>query len=437
MIDFIRISVSTDIINPDHWKDIEFVTPVYLDTGEPLNYSTAKYKNLNIIRLAGEVIFKGSLHKLYNDGKHNYNKFTYRRLVDTLISLCEKFGIDPFEGRINNIEFGVNLPVHSTPTELIIKRLINYKGYSPARNRQRRDKECLLAFEFTNYYLKLYDKSLQYGRSKNILRYEIGTKRMHFLEKTGIQYLSDLFYLDNLRKLRKILLDHFEHFLIVDPVDVRSLSAKAKETYLNGRNPKFWENLRPDPSRYTQRSQDPEYKRQKKLYHRERAKFNNLIIKLNALRTKNILYDNIKTAASKLLSTDTKTRDKITAFLIQYDPNLTRLKNDLYTHYVATNINKIKGQFHPLSNTGKGSHSYVEINKVLISETEEAIRLETVKKVLHEYYDAYYTDHRIMNEDTIQQIMDQCKEDHGLVLTRSEFLKYAKMAEPKDLTCHF
>jgi hypothetical protein len=363
--------------------------------------------------------------------------FTYRHLVDTLISLCEKFGIDPFEARIANIEFGVNFLVHDTPTNLIKTKLINYKGYPPSRNRQRRDKECLVAFEFTNYYQKLYDKSLQYGRSKNILRYEIGTKRMRFLENTGIQYLSDLFYVDNLRKLKKILLDHFENFLIVDPIETGSLSVKAKETYLYGRNPKFWENLRPDPSVYPLRSRDPEYKRQKKTYHRELAKFKNLINKHNALRTKKILYDNIKTALSKLLSTDTKTRDKITAFLIQYDPSLTRLKNDLYTHYVATNINKIKGQFHPLRNTGKGSHFDVEINQDSIAHEEQTRQLDIVKKVIFEFYDVYYTDHQVMNEDTIGQIMDQCREEHDLVLTRSEFLESARMAEPEDLDCPF
>ncbi|MHA2030545.1 MAG: hypothetical protein ACW99Q_14250, partial [Candidatus Kariarchaeaceae archaeon] len=73
MIDFIRISVSKDKINLDYLEDIDFDTPVNLDTGEFKNYSTAKYTNFDIIRLAGEVIFKGSLHKLYNDGKHNFN----------------------------------------------------------------------------------------------------------------------------------------------------------------------------------------------------------------------------------------------------------------------------------------------------------------------------------------------------------------------------
>ena len=74
--------------------DAMHVTPVNLNTGELLNYSKARYKNLEIIRLAGEVIFRGSLHKLFNDGKHNYNRFTFRHLVDTLISFCERFGIN-------------------------------------------------------------------------------------------------------------------------------------------------------------------------------------------------------------------------------------------------------------------------------------------------------------------------------------------------------
>ena len=437
MIDYIKISVSLEHIDLKKLSEIEFITKYNEFTGEILKYSIGKFKNLVIIRLAGRVIIKGSLHILFNDATHNYNQFTYNNLVDTLISLCTKFGINPFEAKIDRLEFGVNVLVPFSPKYFIKSKVINYKGRPFSRYISNMIDRFLVYYDLSDYYIKLYDKGLQYRKQMNILRFEVGARKMRFLEDTGIEYLSDLFYIDNLQSLSKLLLKHFDQFLVVDVIHKRNLTDKEYELYINGTNPRYWEGLKPDPKTYPLRSKDPEYKKQKKRYHYDYTKFKKLISKHNATKSKQVLSELIKASTNKLLITDTNIRDKITLFFAQYDPNLERIKNDLFTHYVATNMDKISGQIHPLYNAGKCPKPKVEIRQKEIPHQGKDNKLEVVRIVVDEYYSTYYTDHRIMSEATIKHLIGRCKDIHGLVLTETELLSYAKEIEPKDLVPPF
>ncbi len=70
-----------------------------------------------------------------------------------------------------------------------------YDFKTPCRNPQNKKNEKYKAFDFTEYKIKVYDKSLQNKKQvgkRNILRVEIKYKGSRILKKIGISRLNDL-----------------------------------------------------------------------------------------------------------------------------------------------------------------------------------------------------------------------------------------------------
>lgn len=183
----------------------------------------------------------GSLHKSWNDGKHNYNGFSFQNVVAVIKDLQDKIGIDPRKCRLNNIEFGVNVTVDFNPEELL-RDLIHHLQ-SPF---VRMNKGIGRSAEHMQYFIKIYNKGLQYSLPYHVLRIEIKVRTMDYLHSKGIRLytLADLLDVNIHRQLADNILQRFNEILFYDTtIHMDSLPEKQQLILSNARVPDYWESL--------------------------------------------------------------------------------------------------------------------------------------------------------------------------------------------------
>lgn len=147
-----------------------------------------KYKNLSIIIFKNNrVMLTGSLHYFYNDGKHNYNDFTFSNLFEALNKVSLLVEVSLYNIIILNIEFGVNILPYFNPNCIINNMLLHRK------------EEFLKPYNFNfkvskhqRFWLKVYNKGEHFKRPKNILRIELKYKKMRDLNTIGLYSFEDL-----------------------------------------------------------------------------------------------------------------------------------------------------------------------------------------------------------------------------------------------------
>ncbi len=319
MIDFIKslnIGINiNELLNNNH---LDFKTYVSEKTGEiNENRFTAEYNNLTFQIVNNQYIFfYGSIHKYFNNGIHNYNDFNLYDLFRTIRELNEKFKINPFLIPLNNIEFAVNINTSFVPKMFIKQNIISHKGI-PASIKTFKGKGYLKKFEHSQYYIKIYDKGLQFNRPDNIFRFEIKVVKMEYLHKIGINYLADLLNIEKLQNLGKKLISVFNELLIIDKIDTKIFTAKEKLIYQNGINPMFWERLKPNSKEYENGNINTQYKKDRKKYYSELNKFQSLIKKYDLNQSQKKVSELIEKKWNELIQIDTKKRDKLTAFLYE------------------------------------------------------------------------------------------------------------------------
>jgi hypothetical protein len=181
----------------------------------------------------------GSIHYYFNEGLHNYNDFRFSDIMEVVNEISNLFSID-VENDLNNLEFGVNIKLPFEP-KLILDNLVTHKGqsFSYESNNGKNYHQC----KHTQFYIKIYDKSLQFGLTEKILRFEIKAIKMQYLHNNGIN-IHHLKCLKNkaiYEPLGKLLAKVFNEILIdCECIDTRLLSEAEKITYLKATNPNTW-----------------------------------------------------------------------------------------------------------------------------------------------------------------------------------------------------
>lgn len=215
-------------------------------TGDIFDYKiVAIYKSCKfIVYKSGRKEFQGSLHKLLNDGVHNFNDFSFDDFLIMLDLLKRDFEIDLDKALLRNVEFGVNIkPL--IESDLIIDNLLIHRA---------KRFEAISIFKASNYkqvrhnryLIKIYNKQLQYssfGIENELLRLEVKYKKMHDLNLSCIRTLDDLtkpeildFFIADLdKKLSEIIM--YDPTLCID--------GKEWELKLSQwSNSNFWINLK-------------------------------------------------------------------------------------------------------------------------------------------------------------------------------------------------
>ncbi len=267
----------------------------------------AKYKSL-IFEDKGSVIeVRGSIHKLYNQGRHNYNRFGLSEIHLAVYELADKLKLLVSDVRLTNIEFGVNLIIDFEP-RLFLNSLIYHKGkkftYRERVNMQY--SEC----SHGQYYIKVYDKGLQFGLNKHVLRVELKFIKMERINNLGIKYLSDLLDPKKLERLREELLRVYDEILIAEPnIKPTGLPIKDEMLIAHGKNDKYWDSILPISAHYPMGNADKEYKREKRDFHRKMNRFKNLLRKIGA-DDKQLLVRKLIEAESAKLIGEANTRNQ-------------------------------------------------------------------------------------------------------------------------------
>lgn len=245
MIDFVKLRINDNGFSQRLRENplFDFVVEINPDTGEQKDgRRTAKFKNLKIVLFpSGLVEITGSLHKFANNGEHNYDSFTYQRLVHTIEEVAAGLEILPGCLNLHNVEFGININLDTSPSNFL-DSILNYRFKLPDI-RTFGGKGKLKEWQQQNYIVKVYDKKKQYRLYTNVLRFEVKTIAMIHLKSINIRTLADLLDVEKLKRLGVILSDTYKGLMIGEKLDKSQMSRSELRVYKNGMNPNFWYDL--------------------------------------------------------------------------------------------------------------------------------------------------------------------------------------------------
>ncbi|HWW39357.1 MAG TPA: hypothetical protein VNZ46_08610 [Pedobacter sp.] len=192
---------------------------------------------------SGHIIIKGSLHKYYNQGLHNYNDFDIVSLKCAIDSLQKDFYLDPKLARIENIEFGVNI----SPTFDVDEFLDHLMWFRNKPFNIMATKGCGNGREyyFNQYGIKIYNKALQYGLPQNLLRVEKKITTMCAL-KFGKICLFDLLKIRLWDHCKCSLIEMFKEIIINEPFDLKSLKKTELKNYYSVVDKSQWLGINKD-----------------------------------------------------------------------------------------------------------------------------------------------------------------------------------------------
>ncbi len=250
MIDFVKIKILyPDIDNLRALSFLKWERPVNDQTGE-INTEkpiTAKFNGLTIDIFYDKYVYvRGSLHYYWNITKtgkrQNYNDFTFSSLAWTIRDICTRFNLDPVNCKIENIETGVNI-ISPIPVNEVLRSIINHKGkpFTQEHNENKYFREC----EHQRYFVKVYNKGLQFEQPENILRFELKYVKMKDLKPCGIKTLADLTEKDKINSLVELLQAHFNDLLFYDStIQENDLPQSERAILTQGRIPTYWNELK-------------------------------------------------------------------------------------------------------------------------------------------------------------------------------------------------
>jgi hypothetical protein len=241
-------------LNPSKWlnspllEGCGFAIEVIESTGEILNkkriaeFNGLKF-NLSPDHQDGyRAILSGSLHKFWNNGEFNSNRFTFADVCKTIEVLQQDFGIDPTKAVLHSLEIGVNIKLKYNPVE-VFKALIVYgnKPFVPLNENPRLGRVCKL----TEYEIKFYDKGFAEQKyNANLLRIEVRFNKMRNLKKFDLFTLSDLLDPTKVALLIDLLTDAIQNSIFIQhDANLESLTEREQMKFHTLRIPDEWQKL--------------------------------------------------------------------------------------------------------------------------------------------------------------------------------------------------
>ncbi len=225
MIDFIRLRYTNkqniESFVCDRKNFDKLYTVLEYHSGKIEYPFTAKIGCMDIRITDKTAYVKNSIHKLYNEFNgeeaHNHNDFSYSALCETTNHLDAKL-IDLRKTKLTQLEFGLNIKL-TVPAEDIIKQnIILHKLKLHSHYEKFKGKVEYKQFDYSNYYLKIYDKTKQFKLKENIIRIELKYKKSKSFNALGIHNIQDLKSKVFLQNLFNDLIKRFDELTIVDVI---------------------------------------------------------------------------------------------------------------------------------------------------------------------------------------------------------------------------
>lgn len=252
------------LLSDEMKKKFRFKSQCDENQGYVISY-LGEFRNFSIkIHYASEasvVDISGSIHKWFNEGKHNYNQFYYLDFLIAMKEVIEVFALDAAEVGVVNLEVGVNCilpPCIPLSVKEVIKHIISIVSQGRTiKKMEEKNRESVLVHKGERYY-KTYDKGLQNNRAdESIIRMEVGWFTSRQLKKdAGIFSLNDLFSIETMDKLNAVLVKSFSALHTFQP-ELRKLPASVltnvKEVQ-HFSSPSFWRDLKKKNRRQYEKS---------------------------------------------------------------------------------------------------------------------------------------------------------------------------------------
>ncbi|MCY1634396.1 hypothetical protein [Marinifilum sp. D737] len=225
---------------------LKFNVLTSVDTGELIGSKKAYYNGLEFtIEPKGKVKIKGSIHKYYNEGLHNGDRFSFDDFLKA-VSLLSEFGVIPDKAMLRGFEIGLNLDTAKSKidTKVFLDSILYCRGVEGADMEINGKSGYGYRYKTTNTTYKFYDKMEQACLQSERLRIETKFTKMRAVESFHIRTLADLM---NKEKLSKLIAAKYLRFIdetiffewnqIKTP---RRLPKKYKDKFRDLRNPDWW-----------------------------------------------------------------------------------------------------------------------------------------------------------------------------------------------------
>lgn len=208
-------------------------------TREVTKYQTI-FKNLRFTIKANSFIIDNSLHKFYKG--NNYSDYSFFELVETVDQIERLTNIKAEDLNVKKLEFALNI-ITDKPA---YKYLSMFSDFKIKEYDKMKSKAFWygIKYVFTEYTLKIYDKSEMVKRTEsiniyqNILRFEIQYIRNRRL--TSINTLADLINKEKINSLFQELIEQVERLNCIGNENFSEVSSRDREIYFAGQNERFW-----------------------------------------------------------------------------------------------------------------------------------------------------------------------------------------------------
>jgi hypothetical protein len=254
MIDYVKILIN----QPNRHKLLESDK---LDFKGAYSKTTGEFKEDKLISEyhfckitiydSGRVYFSGSIHKMWNSINgvtapnydksktyrgYNGNSYKLQQVEESIKIISQLLFCEPQQMIFQNIEIGVNTTPSFDP-QLFIKGLIMHYGKGFEYKYFGRYAQAT----HERYYLKIYNKSHQYGIEAHTLRIELKIRKMEDLKSTGLQTMADI-NSSTLGNCKELLLKQFEKVVYYDyTIRKEEIKKSLKSKLKDFSNNKYWQ----------------------------------------------------------------------------------------------------------------------------------------------------------------------------------------------------
>lgn len=237
-----------------------------------------------------------SPHKLYNHlvgrGNQNYTSIQLSQCFTAIDRACEMLGIDLWEYKINQVEYGANLIVPYSSVDFLNESPLLHKWDGFEIDRKGGRGYLLKSSCLHDYEIKFYSKDKQYGRNltkANILRFEVKfQKPSRILKGKGVllgKMLKDPITIMTLE--RSVLKRFSEVVFIKASLAETELKGKDLEAYFRYASKGYMESLKPDKSILNEK----DYGKLRKRAYRSKQDLTKLNKRIGFQKQINALYE--------------------------------------------------------------------------------------------------------------------------------------------------
>ncbi len=251
MIDFVKIhGLAVNAKKLLNNERLTFPLSIIEKTGEVLNRAQIAYYNgLQFIVKGENSALKGSLHKYWYNGT-NWQDFYLSQIQAAIKELVNNFEFQPENSELNFVEIGLNIPVWCDPTEIIKGTVIyKHKSFEPMQVEGNGFGRVCKTSQFD---IKIYNKSLQYGLPHHLLRFELKVKRIELLAPDRGKKKEQKFRITLADLCRPELYDRFLDLILNVLNDIlfcdvntpdTTTNPKDHDLFIQGRYSEYWNNL--------------------------------------------------------------------------------------------------------------------------------------------------------------------------------------------------